>query len=142
MAHLPICRGAAVYPVQIMWTIDSCLVKPRRGRVVMVLQASWWATARHHRLARGLKTPRGRAGRPGPTTTRAILPLTPSSTSSTKCLASAQPNQADSRCIRLALDGGRRVQVRNPCHTMEDVPVTLRSRRFPPACAGVVMVIA
>ena len=44
---------AAVYPVQIMWTIDSCLVKPRGGWVVMVLQASWWATAPSPSLSAG-----------------------------------------------------------------------------------------
>ena len=59
-----------------------------------------------------------------------------------KCLASAQPNQADSRCVRLALKAAGESRSKALTNIMEDVPVTLRFRRFPPACAGVVTVIA
>lgn len=59
-----------------------------------------------------------------------------------KCLASAQPNQADSRCVRLALKAAGESGSKALTNIMEDVPVTLRFRRFPPACAGVVTVIA
>ena len=59
-----------------------------------------------------------------------------------KCLASAQPNQADSRCVRLALKAAGESRSKALTNIMEDVPVTLRFRRFPPACAGVVKVIA